>query len=327
MAKGQGTLGALVLLLVIGGIVIFFVIPNLGKITYIDEIKYDNDIITIEEFSISSTNPYPDTLVNMYFVVRNNGDEKAENVKVKFNLQGGLTTEELLCGGEDKKEERACSFGEIESLDERMVFLTFKTPPTEFVLTESVYTIEYIVEYDFSGNRIARIPVIDGVTIREPLGEFTQGEMSYGPIHIDFEPPIGATRIEDDREIIERWMYSGDTPTEIKLKLKHVGDRSIGEIEDMNISKGNFRLDLTNDLLYEEGYYCNFEKDPEDENILVSEDDVIVGVTGSTELACNLKFKGELGVPETTATIQANFSYTYKYSNTQDVTVRPAPIE
>jgi len=307
-------------------------------------LQYKNDIITVEDYSVSSLNPYVGSMTTLDFIIKNNGDKKVEWAEVIFFDRPGFNVNELFCEGTKelkfgsgtacesdsdcpvntnefcdlsvKKCYKGCLFTDIESLDFRAVSLTLNAN------SPGTYAISYSVKYEYSGFRKADIPVIDGITRKEPIAKFSQSTPTYGPVVMDFEPPVGRQRKEDDKVIKEYWIV-GDRPFEVKMNFKHVGSSSVGTIQPVNISKGNVKLDLRRSLII--GVHdttklpCDFY---EENNFLFSKKDVLV----PEKLLCNFQ-STPLEGPETMATIWAEFSYTYKYIKTENFNVKPLPGE
>jgi hypothetical protein len=167
------------------------------------------------------------------------------------------------------------------------------------------------------------IPIVDGVTRKKPMSDYTQSTPTYGPIRLEFEPPIRGERVEDDKTIKESWGVR-DTPFKVEMDFKDVGSKSIGSITDTVIEKEMVRLDLRGGLKIAKvgttELPCDFERD----GVLYYSDDELA-VPGT--LICNFQstvFSGSgYDEPETTANIWAEFNYTYRYTKSQEFEIQP----
>lgn len=290
--------------------------------------NYKNDIITVEDYSISTMNPYVGSMTTIEFSIKNNGDETVKEVEVNFFDRPGFSVDELFCEGIEefklgsgnscesdsgcpanefcdlsvKKCYNGCLFTNIESLDFRTIGLTLKAK------SSGTYTVSYSVDYGYSGFRKADIPIIDGVTRKSPIATFSQSTSTYGPVTLEFEPPVGRETKEGSKVTKEYWIV-GDRPFEVKMNFEHVGSSSVGSIQPVVISIGNVKLDLRGSLAIGQSgttkLPCDFS---EYGNLLFSDKDLEV----PGELTCNFQSASTVEL-ETMATIWAEFNYTYKY--------------
>jgi len=320
---GKGGAGKVIVVLVILAIALYFLWP------YIQELipsgngngppppEYSNDIITVEDIYISNLKPYSDSVTIMEFTIKNNGEMDVSNIEVNFFDIPGFTVEEITCEGEAPPANQVkCSqneFGAIESMDTRRISLRLKAPS---VTSETSLIVSYSVKYDYSGYRKVDIPIIDGVTRKEPMTEFTQSTPTYGPIVLEMEPPVGRERKEDSTIIKEHWVV-GEIPFEMKFNFRHIGSSSVGIIKQpINISEGDIALTLTD---IERNTPC-----PDFDSALKSTKSVLI--PGNEDLICY--FRPEtVPDPEVSATIIAEFNYTYEYIRTETFTVQPLPQE
>jgi hypothetical protein len=309
---GKGQIAILLIIIVIGLVAVFFLLPTLNiKIgPIIQPITYKNDIITVEGYSVSSKKLYPGLKTTISFLVQNNGDETAKNVIVDFTDLHGMTRDKLEC---DKKSTSGltCNFGDVDSLDIREVSLTLVAPevsePTNYVVT-------YKVNYDYSGYREARIPVIDRVTFKKPPTTYKESSATYGPVLVEFEPPIGGTTIQDDQEIQEYWGVK-DTPFQMKINFKHIGSNSVGQVtEPILIKIGNLKLTLPN-LLIEKP--CDTKFNPSGSDYIYNKELKVP----TDSIICN--FKSQSNEPWFTGVVGVSFSYNYEFYNTQGFNIQP----
>lgn len=305
-------------------------------------LKYKNDIITVEDYSVSSLSPYTGSATALEFSIKNNGDKTVNKVEVNFFDRPGFAVKELFCEGIEewkfgsgtncesdidcinnefcdfstKKCYKGCLFTNVESLDFRTIRLTLSPTST------GTSTISYSIKYNYSGFRKADIPVIDGITRKQPISKFSQSIPTYGPVVISFEPPVGRERKENNKIIKEYWIV-GDIPFELRMKLKHVGSKSVGDITPVTIPAGNMKIDLRGTLVVAKSETTELPCDFYESNgFLFSGKDVEL----PGELVCNFQ-SVPLEGPETLATIWAEFFYTYKYVRTETFNVKALPEE
>lgn len=305
------------LLLTIPLIAIIVLSGCIGQIP--TEVRYKNDIITIEEYSVDTLNPYAGSPVTISFSIKNNGDKSVQWVEVNFFDMPNFEVISLECEGVTV-EGNKCTFegnSKLEIFDVRKISLTLQTP--DVTVSSKKFTLSYSINYKYSGSREAHIPIIDGTTRKTPLSKFTQSEPTYGPVQVGFEPPVGRETKVDDRVIKEHFGIIG-RPFKLELSFKHVGSSSIGKIQKVAIPKDQIKIDFKNTLEIakniESGIElpCNFDTEGE----LVVPD----------KLFCNLESKQkEPTVPEITGVISVAYSYDYQYIRTETLTVQPIPEE
>lgn len=309
---GKGQILVFLIIIVIGVIAILFLLPPLRTpVTPVQQITYKNDIITVEDYTVSAKKLYPGSKTTIKFFVQNNGDKAAKNLIVKFVDLHGMILDKLECN-KQQVDELTCEFGDVESLDKREVSLTLIAPK---VLEPTDYVITYKISYEYSGYREARIPIIDGITFKRPPTSYKESSPTYGPILVEFEPPVGGTRIEDKKEIQEYWGVK-DTPFQMKINFKHVGSSSVGKIiEPILIKSGNLKMSL---LRLDIEKPCDTKFDLQG-NFYVYKKDLKVPVDS---IICNFKSK-QSDDPWITGEIGIDFSYTYEFYNTQGFRVQP----
>lgn len=309
---GAGIVIVILLIVVVGGIFLFY--PDIIKIkpgVEVQPIEYKNDVITLENYMVTNRAPYENSITTIEFDVKNNGDKTIPYVEVYFFNRGGFTFEELKCEevNSEKVGNEKCIFKNLESLDTRSVLLTLKAPDAEILTIDR--TVSFSVKYDISGSREALIPIVDGITKKEPSGKFSQSTPSYGPVALDIEPKLEREIIIEGETTKEYWGVYGRT-FETEFKFKHVGSEQ--EVVDVNISKGKVMfklsgLDVSGD--------CDFDKY---QDYWYSKKWIIVPYD---TLFCN--FKPTENLPEYTAVITAEFSYIYEYLRDETFVVQPRP--
>jgi len=289
------------------------------------KVEYKDDIITVEEYYVDNVRPYENSLATISFLVKNNGDplEQDENgvdVEINFFEIEPFAVDELVCDGEGYGEDVAeCTLNDIGSLDAKAVSITLKSPDLPGGSPPISPTVSYSVGYEYSGVRAVNIPVIDGTSRTIPLKKATQSEPTYGPVQLEFEPPVGSMHKEDDKIVKEYWGVMG-RPFEVKMEFQHVGDSSVGIVQPFNISKGDLTLTLSSNIRRVSDLTCDFSEN------LVSQEDVMLP-TRRTELVCNFENTLEMEPPESLATITAEFEYDYKYIRTETFTIEPRDSE
>jgi len=239
MVKGQAMILLVIVLLAV--IFIFFssrIFSTQPVIT--DQLKFKNDIITLENFEVSNLRPVVNSKVIVSFDVTNNGDKEIENVIVDF---GGTTKQkggvvELTCDpfsssvndvtktGNDK-----CKFQKLESLETRKVTYNMQ------VVNEGTLPIVINVSYPYSGTREAFITIVDDKTVKTPQVQFRQSPPSVGPLVVDVAPPT------------KGWAVS-DQPFAVKFRLRFVGSTATGiplpSVDKIGIEKRKLGVKLTN---------------------------------------------------------------------------------
>jgi hypothetical protein len=280
-------------------------------------IEYDDDIITIEGYSVSSLKPYAERTTTIRFFLRSNAQHDVENLVVNFfNIQGFSESErELYCDGADEVfGNRKCIYDTFEEGEERKVWIRLKTPDKEKIAKPTILRVDYNVSYDYFGTREAQIPIVDETTIIEPSSEFSQTTHSYSPIHVSFEPPVGDVRIEDGTEIKEYWGTQNE-PFELKMNFKHVGSSSIGTIGNLVIDEGAVTLRTSGLSIFNE-LPCDFVE-LRDEMVSTKQ----VEVPGT--LSCYFTLTSEYPLPEVSETVQVEFDFSYSFIRSQEIEVQP----
>jgi len=293
------------------------------------ELGYKNDIITIEDYYVSNLKPHPKETVAIEFSIKNNGEESVPRVEIGVPIYPGFEIEELYCEGGRAIDDETCVFddnedsnyGKIESLDWREVRIKLKTMNMS-LLDPLDYITQIYVGYDYSGLREMHIPIIDGTTRKRPMSAYSQSSATYGPIRLDYELiPRGET-VVDGQSVNEYWGVNM-TPFKVEMKFTHVGSMSIGTINQPQIWAGNIRVNVKNTLTTPS--QCDFiiedilsESSGHSGYILLSQDDLNV----PDELMCNFQ-SVPFDDPETTATIETQFFYKYRYTVSEEFEIQP----
>ena len=291
-------------------------------------VKYSNDVISIEEYYVSNLKPYAGSATTLSFFIQNNGEEPIPRVEVNFFDVYGFEILELKCQGTQPDEEKKIcifdssnSYGELEPHDVRQITLTLKAP---HIKKESKFTLSYYVNYSYSGFKKADIPVIDGETRTKPTGTFSESSATYGPIQLNFQPPVGGVRKEDGKEIKEYWSVQG-RPFEVKMSFIYASDLRTKKTRNVVIKSGDVNLTLKGPIERAKNLYCDFcgADDPDcpitSDNNLYSKKAIKIPST----LKCNFESLQKNLPPEVTATLWVEFSYTYEFIKTETFTVKP----
>jgi len=166
------------------------------------------------------------------------------------------------------------------------------------------YTISFLIEYEYSGDRTAHIPLIPEEQREPKFVKFRQSEPPFGPIRLEIEPPVGKERKVNERIIREYWIIGGEE-FKLVLRFSHVGRiqgrTSISNATDrMSIET----LDLTGDCANQVMYPSEIEIP-----------------SSIQEMTCYAE--AEPVTTEGIGVISVRFNYTYSYVRTETFTVGP----
>jgi len=275
-------------------------------------LNFKNDAITLEQYVISSTKLYADSPITITFDVTNNVDAAVKDVEINFFDLPGFKILELNCGIGQKKGDDVCLFDSIEPLDFKTVSITLQAPNGELIKAPTKFTISFSVSYKYSGFRQANIPIIDQVTLKSPTLKYVSSSPSYGPIKVDFDPPIGRETKKGKQIVREYWGVKGST-FNMKMTFSDVGSSTTGTKLPTNISAKDMTVELTG-IHVAPDLPCDFEGT----KTLSPKEDVMLG----KDLSCNF-VSNDFSEPEKLATIAVDFDYTYKYLRTETLTINP----
>lgn len=339
--RGSSALAVVLIIVVIAGIGFFALQYLPGGISSVN-INYKNDVIAVEDVFLSNSKPYEGTDTTLQFNIVNNGDKKVKNVILTFESTGGgfnkIESSDLKCADSVPQstaypdgitEWNKCVFNEIDSLGLKHISLTLHTRD---VLTDTPYNIKYSVQYDYHGERIATIPIIDSSTRSKPISRFSQSTPSIGPVVLDFQAGEAREFTEGGKTVAGYWLEYGSS-AEVKINLKNIGSSSIGTINDTYIKEKTFTLDAKS-ILTPSGV-CNFVADTDKSDGLLyycrnsnpsgsgcDLKQAMRPVKLPAQLSCNFNPSQKLSAPEISATILASFDYAYKFTKTQQITVK-----
>ncbi len=256
--KASSTLTIVVLVLIV--VVAVMVLPNLG-LTFsgsggnvpISNIEYSNDVITVEDFSISDRSPFSGTSIAMSFSVKNNGDndfDESNDLTVTFTDLPNIDGIKLKCPDYVTfvSDDFSCKIKNLESADSKMVQAEFavKSGITDEIKTS---TIKYSVSYNLDGVIEAKIPVVESPTFLPNDARFEASAPTYGPIQVSIRPPVGKERIENGRTITDNFAYT-NLPFSLELSVNDIGSLNHEQVkfEKANLDSGRekFQISLEN---------------------------------------------------------------------------------
>ncbi|MBI2542803.1 MAG: hypothetical protein HYW24_01315 [Candidatus Aenigmarchaeota archaeon] len=307
-----------------------------------------NDVVTIENYFVTDPAPFTSTSskpvrTNIQFDVFNNGDQKIPYLEVDFFDLSGFTSDSINCGSFAEKDGNKCIFtGERNSLlplDSRSITMSLITPKN--IESPTPYTVSFAVRYVYHGFRQVNIPIIDGVTKKEPTTQFKQSEPSVGPVVLDIEPSIERTIQVDDQTVKQYWGIGGDNPLPFftKFKFSHIGTVE-GRIKDVNITRTNVRFGVSGLQTASDSICSDFKgydpaeigSNPSEFNIdgikfsipeQMSQFSTKHVLVPFDTLFCT--FLADQKTPEYAATISAYFAYKYEFIKSQEFAVQPLP--
>ncbi len=257
--------------------------------------SYKTDVVIIEGYTVSST--------GIEFYVQNNLDTDMAEVRVNFFdtsvLGAVLKCDGVRVGGKE------CVFRNIEAGGVRDVLLELNAPSP--VNKETSYPVSFSVSYSFSGTRMVNIPIVDGVSKKTPSLKFYESGPSSGPILLDIQPELEKdvkTQVGSTTKVY--WGVVGNT-FRVNFKFTHVGT-----IPNANkVVLPPVKLDFKN---LQKGDTCN----------VLTKTITIPDTPEKNTLVCNFKaIASSPPQPEFYATIQADYSYNYGFTETESFTVYP----
>lgn len=274
---------------------------------------YRDDAITIEDYAVSSTEPYAGGSVTISFLVQNNIEEEIKGIEVNFFDLSGFSLQSLDCGPDAKNEGRNCIF-DLDSLDYQPIKITLKAPSEEVIKAPTRFTISFYARYNMSSKRSVMIPVVDGVIKTEPESTFLVSEQLHGPIRVDFEFPIKRVRKEDNREIVERWVVAGE-PFEVKIIFRHTG--TLSNVQPILIPNNSIKVELIG--LNYTSLPCDFNN-----NTGFSLKNItLLSPSERNTLRCNFNATST-AYPEYLAELSLSYNYTYTFIKRETFTVKPS---
>jgi hypothetical protein len=295
-------------------LVLFCIVFLSGCVSNQDTQKtfFQNDVIKLEEYSVSAAEMYEGGITKLEFVVQSYADQDVRNVEVNFFDHKPFEILQLKCEDQESTDGK-CFFDKIEFINSKRVSVTFRAP-TSIGSATTVQT-RFSVKYDYTGYKRANIPIVDGVNRKEPKTKYKESSVSYSPIQIIFDPPVGKSIQEGDKMVKVYWGVD-DQPFELGVNFKHVGSSTVGEIRPTKIQQGKLSIELDH-LEVAPDLRCDFEQSG---NKLISKDEI--NVPGKR--VCTLKPVFQPGDQmEVTAFVDASFDFTYEFRKTQTFKIYP----
>lgn len=277
------------------------------------EINFKNDVITIENYVVDDVAPYADSLTTVRFDIKNNADNLISQIDVVLFDVPGFEVYDIKCqkikAGDIPLEKSGCRFADLEPLDTRSVSLFLRA---KLIDSPTPYTVSFSIKYLHKGSREVLVPIIDGITKKEPSFQFTQSETTLGPIFFDILPQLEREKILDGKTIKLYWGITGQSFI-TKFVMKDRSSITDVKIKPTLVDVGNIEISKSESLKFEKP--CDFDEQGRSK--------VPVNTTFNT-LICNFKPEGK--TTEYTSTITVNFDYSYEFIKSQDFVVQPKPF-
>lgn len=294
-------------------IVLIFIIFLAGCITQPTTSQFKNDVITIEDYSVPQT-VYSGSSNSMEFYIRNNGDATVGSVEVNFfDVPDCFSVVSLKCDTVKATDDK-CIYNDIELGDVRLISLQLKATSVEY---KTPCPVSFSVKYDYNGSRQLNVPILDTNANPEkktPSLTGSQSSSGYGPILLDIQPSgeKGGTA--------NGYWVAVDEPFELDFKFTHVGTISnVGtslNVENVNLSSGSVKLTYSGNLEIPNDLPCDFKDSLSIKSLAITGDET------RDLLICNFQAK-QLKQPEEIGWAQVDYSYTYKYTITQNFDIIP----
>jgi hypothetical protein len=168
--------------------------------------------------------------------------------------------------------------------------------------------VNFYVKYNHTGTRYFNIPIVDRDVRDTPSLKGGQSSPGYGPILLDIQPLVEKeTKIEGET-VKEYWGVVGQI-FEVDFKFTHAG--TIPNAEKVTLSPEDVKLTYSKNLEVQEP--CD-----------VGEKSITIPDTDETRNTLICTFKALPGEQlEYLATIQADYSYTYKFIVTETFEIYP----
>jgi len=245
-------------------------------------------------------------IVDAEFTLQNKGDNKV-NAKLSLVDLDGFQPRGMGCEGQ-KLSDTSCEM-EIGSWDTKRVSMSLAAPNSE-----QTTKLEFLVEYPYSGTSIMSFNVWDSdIGIENQKGS-KKLKHSTGPVRVNMDVEIKMEVIvNNNRMTINDWVIEG---SRFDLTLKPInlkGFSSGYSYPNITIPRESFKISLSNVHVDEQS--CELEKYgnyyiPE-KNVKISDDEIIRCKLVADEIQSEWK----------TATIQAEYSYVYKFIKEQEIKV------
>lgn len=277
---------------------------------------YSNDVISIENYVLTDSQPVPGGTTSIKFDLRNNGQDPVPRVVVNFFDTQGLSTS-VNCNGGTKLSGSSCEYDNIPSLNTRSFSITFNIPGKSDIQGPISLNFNYEIDYDYHGSRRIVLPVIDTSQETQPITQYTISDPSVGPISADFDPPIGrTTQNSNNQPVQEYWGAKGDS-FEIKTHFNLVASNTIGTIVPVTLKTGHVKLQLGG-ISVDSSRRCDFSGST---GTISSTFDVTASGDTNT-LVCSFR-ASSFSTPEKIVSVDALFDYTMQIFRSATVMVTP----
>ena len=277
---------------------------------------YKNDVITLENFVLTDSQPIPGSATTVKFDLRNNGQEPVPRVVVNFFDTQGVSTS-VICKGGQNLNDHSCEYDNLPSLNSRSFVITFILPGKEDIQGPISLTFNYEIDYDYHGSRRIILPIIDTDQETEPLTKYQISDPSVGPITADFDPPVGrTTQGSNNQQVQEYWGVKGGS-FQIKTKLNLVSSNTVGMVSPVVLKTGNVKLNLDS-MNVDTNKRCDFSGSS---GTVSSSFDVIASGNPNI-LVCSFQ-TSDFSTPEKVVSIDASFDYTIQILRSITIKVLP----
>lgn len=334
-----------ILVLVVIGAAVYFALPLLqglpqGSILNPGGVSTNNNIITIEDYSVSNAKMHPGEETAITFTIRNNGDHPVSllpdgngnsqpaPLSVNFYDLGSMVYRSMLC---DQITDRSpspppCQFI-VKPFETKRVILTLQSPDVASLTT---FKISYSVKYSYMGGRVAVVPIVDGVTRTRPLGQFSESKSSYspdtsvpsyGPVQLSYKPPVGGTTKIGNQLVNEYWGVNGQ-PFRLELDLGQAS--TVDGAQPVRLTRVDLSV-LSNNLRSTSDMSNNFCPIGNNVNTMLSRSDhTSIPDISTKPVSLNCQFTPDIGsTPESNAQISTTFAYDYTILRSETLTVEP----
>ena len=337
--KAQAAISIIIIIIIaVAAIIILprlginFVVPGGGNVP-ISTVKYSNNVISIDEFSISDRSPFSgkniDTTgsVTIMFSVTNNGDKDFDNSKpdgnknleVEFTDLPNIAEMKLVCpdGTEVKSPRFVCEITKLESFDSKRITAEMKVK-TGIKDEIQISQIKYSVSYRMVGGVEARIPIVEDPLFLPQGAKFQAGTPTYGPIQVSIKPPVGRERKVAGQTVIDNFAYK-NSPFNLELRVSDVG--SLVK-EQVKFEKAEEKLEIKLENL--QTVFCDkmTKNEAGDVTTLVKEPEQKVPF----DIVCNIKSALNEQTRDQNyfiGSVSVNYNYDYKLTGSETLTIRP----
>lgn len=333
MKAQAGTAIVVLIILAVAAVVILprlginFALPSGGNVP-VQTVKYSNNVISIEDYSISDRSPFsgetPDLTgsVTIMFSVKNNGDKDFDdsnqngnrNLRVTFENLPNIDSMDLRCpdGTIVNKAPFICKIQKLESLDSKRIQADMKVRPgikEQIQISQIIYS----VSYRMTGGVEAKIPIVEDPIFLPQGAKFQVGSPTYGPIQISIKPPVGRERKIGSQTIVDNFAYK-NSAFNLEFSVNDVGSL---QKDPVKFGKGE-KLEIKLENM--QAVFC----DKLNKN---SAGDVLTLITDPEQkvpfnTACNIK---SISSSESflIGSLSIKYEYDYKLTGLETLTIRP----